>query len=66
VATVKHGILTKSPYWWDHLRWAKKVFWRGERRAARRAVRRVGKLRLDEATEHKATEDRPNRPHTTA
>lgn len=37
MATVKKGILTKSPEWWKHLKkFNKRVFWKRERRAARR------------------------------
>jgi hypothetical protein len=31
MATVKNGILSKSPEWWKHLRWAKRKFWKKER-----------------------------------
>jgi hypothetical protein len=40
VANVKKGQLTAPPEWWKHLRWAKRVFWKRERRAARETARR--------------------------
>jgi hypothetical protein len=40
MATVKKGLLTKSPEWWRHLREMKRVFWKAERRAAKKAARR--------------------------
>ena len=40
MATVKKGVLTASGEWWKHLRWTKRVFWKGERRAAKRFVLR--------------------------
>ena len=40
MATMKKGILTRSPEWWRHLRWVKRVFWKRERKAARRDIRR--------------------------
>ena len=36
MATVKKGILTDSPEWWKHLLKTKRVFWKRERRAAKR------------------------------
>lgn len=41
MATVKKGILTKSGEWWKHLRWTKRVFWKGERQAARKQAERA-------------------------
>jgi hypothetical protein len=38
MATVKKGILTSSPEWWKHLRQVKRVFWKGERQAARHDI----------------------------
>src|ERR1700733_13137305 len=40
MATVKKGVLTASSEWWKHLRWRKRVFWKGERRAAKRFAQR--------------------------
>jgi hypothetical protein len=40
MATVKKGILTVSGEWWRHLRWKKRAFWKGERRAAKKFVQR--------------------------
>ena len=34
MATVKRGILTRSPQWWRHLRDWKRIFWKKERKAA--------------------------------
>lgn len=39
MATVKKGILIPSPEWWVHLRWSKRIFWKRERKAARRAAK---------------------------
>lgn len=36
MATVKKGNLTASGEWWKHLRWTKRMFWKAERRAARK------------------------------
>lgn len=33
-----HG-LTRSPQWWKHLREWKRVFWKSERQASRKAVK---------------------------
>jgi hypothetical protein len=42
MAHARKDQLTRSPEWWRHLRWAKRVFWKAERKAARRdAVKRV-------------------------
>jgi hypothetical protein len=38
MATVKRGTLTPAPQWWRHLRDWKAVYWRRERKAARRTV----------------------------
>ena len=37
MATKKKGILTRAPQWWKHLRDWKHVFWKRERKAARKA-----------------------------
>lgn len=34
MANVKQGNLTKPPQWWKHLDWAKRIFWKRERKAA--------------------------------
>jgi hypothetical protein len=39
MATVKKGHLAKSPEWWKHLRWAKRAFWKRERRASAEEAR---------------------------
>jgi|GEM_PF-2713745 len=36
MANVKKGQLTGAPEWWKHLRWAKREFWKRERKAASR------------------------------
>lgn len=38
MAHVQKGLLTKPPEWWKHLRWAKRLFWKRERRAAKKAA----------------------------
>ena len=40
MANVKKGQLTAPPQWWKHLRWAKRVFWKRERRAAQDGARK--------------------------
>jgi len=40
MAHVRKGQLAKSPQWWKHLRDWKRTFWKKERGAGRRAVRR--------------------------
>jgi hypothetical protein len=40
MATVKKGLLTSAGEWWKHLRWTKRAFWKGERRAASREVKK--------------------------
>lgn len=39
MATKKKGTHVPAPEWWKHLRWAKRVFWKRERRATKRDVR---------------------------
>lgn len=36
MASVKKGQITAPPEWWKHLRWAKRQFWKKERKAAKR------------------------------
>jgi len=36
MATVKKGVLVKSPEWWKHLRWCKRLFWKRHRKAEMR------------------------------
>jgi hypothetical protein len=31
----KKGRYVKSPEWWKHLKWAKRRFWKAERKAAK-------------------------------
>lgn len=38
MANVKQGNLSQPPEWWKHLRWAKKVFWKKERKAQQRDI----------------------------
>ena len=40
MATVKKGLLTAAGEWWKHLRWTKRLFWKGERQAGRKDARR--------------------------
>ncbi len=40
MSTVKKGVLTPPPEWWKHLRWWKSKFWRKERQAAKREIRK--------------------------
>jgi hypothetical protein len=39
MATVKKGMLTPAGEWWKHLRWTKRVFWKGERTASKQDVK---------------------------
>jgi hypothetical protein len=41
MATVKKGMLTPAREWWKHLRHTKRVFWKGERRAATQLLRKA-------------------------
>lgn len=38
MATVKKGMLTVTGEWWKHLRSKKRVFWKGERQAAKKSA----------------------------
>lgn len=38
MANVKKGNLTAPPQWWQHLRWAKRIFWKGERQAHKKEI----------------------------
>lgn len=40
MATKKKGLLTTSGEWWKHLRWMRRYFWKKERKAAKREMRR--------------------------
>ena len=48
MATVKKGKLTKTGEWWKHLRWMKRTFWKGERRAAKQLSRREAALDVNQ------------------
>ena len=39
MAHVRKGLLTAACEWWKHLKWTKRVYWHGERRAAKDDVR---------------------------
>lgn len=39
MAHVRKGLLTAAGEWWKHLKWTKRVYWHGERRAAKDDVR---------------------------
>jgi hypothetical protein len=41
MANVKKGQLTPPPQWWRHLRWAKRLFWKAERRAAKARAKEI-------------------------
>lgn len=38
MASVKKGTLTPAPQWWKHLRDWKRVYWKKERGAVKRAI----------------------------
>jgi hypothetical protein len=40
MANVKKGHLAKAPQWWKHLRSFKRTFWRRNRQAEQREVKR--------------------------
>lgn len=40
MATVKKGMLTSAREWWKHLRWTKREFWKGERKAGKADAQR--------------------------
>jgi len=37
MASVKKGTMTRSPQWWKHLKEWKRVFWKAERQAHKKA-----------------------------
>lgn len=39
MASVKKGVLVKSPEWWKHLRWCKRVFWKRQRKAEKADIK---------------------------
>lgn len=39
MAHKRKGQLTKSPQWWKHLREWKRVFWKSERSAQKKAIK---------------------------
>jgi len=40
MANVKKGNLTSAPQWWRHLRGWKRVFWKSERKAQQRDIKK--------------------------
>lgn len=40
MATVKKGLLKQAPEWWKHLKWAKRTFWKSERSAVRKSIKK--------------------------
>jgi len=40
MANVKQGNLTKSPQWWKHLKDWKRVFWKSERKAQQKEIKK--------------------------
>ena len=40
MATAKKGILSKAGEWWNHLRKTKRTFWKRERKAVQRAIKK--------------------------
>ena len=40
MANVKQGNLTKSPQWWKHLKDWKRVFWKTERSAQKKEIKK--------------------------
>ena len=38
MAHKQQGILTRSPQWWKHLKDWKRVFWKSERQAQKKAI----------------------------
>ena len=38
MANVKRGNLTPPKQWWKHMDWMKRVFWKRERRAHKKAI----------------------------
>ena len=40
MANVKQGNLTKSPQWWKHLKDWKRIFWKSERQAQNRNIKK--------------------------
>jgi hypothetical protein len=40
MAHVRKGLLTPAPQWWKHLRDWKRIFWKRERKTAKRQTRK--------------------------
>ena len=59
MATVKKGVLTRSGQWWDHLRWTKRRFWKGERQAGRLDASREAEEQHPTAGDKAPVRDRP-------
>jgi len=47
MAGVKKGNLTAPGEWWRHLRWTKRAFWKGERKAGKRDADDRARLERD-------------------
>ena len=57
MATVKKGMLTSAGEWWKHLRWMKRPFWKGERKAAERDVKdRVDEVAIEQEIDYLISE----------
>ena len=39
MATMKKGITVRATEWWRHLRWAKRAFWKRQRKAFQHETR---------------------------
>ena len=46
MANVKKGQLLPAPEWWKHLRKMKRVFWKAERKAAKKAAKSEAERRV--------------------
>ena len=40
MANVKKGQTVSAPEWWKHLKWCKRVFWKKQRKAFIREIRK--------------------------
>lgn len=48
MATVKKGVLIASGEWWQHLRYTKRAFWKGERQAGKSVAEREAQQTVTE------------------
>jgi hypothetical protein len=61
MANLKKGQLVRPPEWWKHLRWAKRLFWKRNRRAEHKVT--LDELLLDfDPAKHRRTLELDDKP----